>query len=78
MQHTLPDSLIYIESENKIITLNENPTLLFTGSPNGGYTKTTDISWSEKTGILFKIIDPLYNGETYSTDIKWLLTSTPQ
>lgn len=78
MQHTLPDSLIYIDSENKIITLNETPTLLFTGSPNEGYTKTTDISWSEKTGILFKIIDPLYNGETYSTDIKWLLTSTLQ
>lgn len=78
MQHTLPDSLIYIDSENKIITLNENPTLLFTGSPNEGYTKTTDISWSEKTGILFKIIDPLYNGETYSTDIKWLITSTLQ
>ena len=66
------------DSANKIITLNETPTLLFTGSSNEGYTKTTDISWSEKTGILFKIIDPLYNGETYSTDIKWLLTSTIQ
>ena len=38
--------------------------------------KTTNISWKENTGILFKVLSPLYNGETYSTLINWILTDT--
>lgn len=75
-KHLLKDSLIFIDADNKISTLGTTPTLIYSGSPNGGNTKTTNISWAENVGILFKVIDPLYNGETYSTSINWILTGT--
>lgn len=74
-EHTLPESLIFVNENSNILTLSNSPTLVFTGTPNEGITKTTDISWEEDKGILFKIIEPLYNGETYSTLINWILTS---
>lgn len=74
-KHTLPDSLIYVDSDNKIITLGTSPTLIFSGTENEGITKTTLIEWSEGTGILFKVIAPLYNGESYSTLIHWVLSN---
>ena len=73
-KHTLPDSLIYIDNNNQIITLGNSPTLIFSGTENGGITKTTSIEWKENTSILFKVIDPLYNGESYSTLINWVLS----
>ena len=75
-KHLLKDSLIFIDADNKISTLGTTPTLIYSGSPNGGNTKTTNISWAENVGILFKVLDPLYNGETYSTSINWILTGT--
>ena len=74
-KYSLPDSLIYIDINNKIITLNNSPTLIFSGAENGGITKITDIEWKENTGILFKVISPLYNGESYSTLINWILSN---
>lgn len=74
--HTLPDSLIYVDDNSNILTLSDSPILIFTGSSNDGITKTTNISWKENTGILFKVLLPLYNGETYSTLINWILTDT--
>ena len=73
--HTLPDSLVFIDDNQKITLLSKEPTLIYSGSPNEGTTKTTSISWSADTGILFKINEPLYNGETYSTLINWILSS---
>ncbi len=75
-KHLLKDSLIFIDADNQISTLGTTPTLIYSGSPNDGNTKTTNISWAENVGILFKVIDPLYNGETYSTSINWILTGT--
>ena len=74
-EHSLPESLIFIDANNEIKTLSNTPTLVYSGAPNEGNTKITNISWNETTGILFKIIEPLYNGETYSTLIHWTLTS---
>ena len=73
-KHTLPDSLIYVDDNNQIITLGNSPTLIYSGTENEGTTKTTPIEWKEKTGILFKVIEPLYNGESYSTLINWVLS----
>ena len=73
-KHTLPGSLVYIDSSNVLNTLSQVPTLIFSGTANDGTTKTTEISWNENDGILFKIIEPLYNGETYSSKINWILT----
>lgn len=73
-EHTLPESLIFVDANNEIKTLSNTPTLIYSGTPNESITKTTNISWSENTGILFKILEPLYNGETYSTLIHCTLT----
>ena len=74
-EHSLPESLVFVDANNEIKTLSNTPTLVYSGTPNDGNTKTTNILWNENTGILFKILEPLYNGETYSTLIHWTLTS---
>ena len=74
-KHALPNSLIFVDDSKNIVTLNNNPTLIYTGTGNEGITKTTDITWNETTGILFEVINPLYNGESYSTLVKWILTN---
>lgn len=74
-KHSLLNSLIFVDEFNNIVTLSNNPTLIYTGTGNDGNTKITNITWNEITGILFKVIDPLYNGESYSTLIKWVLTT---
>lgn len=74
-KHELPNSLIFVDDSKNIVTLSNNPTLIYTGTGNEGITKTTDITWNETTGILFEVINPLYNGESYSTLVKWILTN---
>ena len=74
-KYSLPDSLIYVDKNNKITTLGNSPTLIFSGTENEGVTKTTDIEWKENSGILSKVISPLYNGESYSTLINWILSN---
>ena len=74
-KHDLPESLIYVDNNNKINTLNSSPILISSGTGNDGVTKSTDIEWKENTGILFQVIAPLYNGESYSTLINWVLTT---
>ena len=73
-KHTLPDSLVFIDDSNNIITLSNTPTLIYTGTGNDGNIKVTDIEWSKTSGILFKVINPIYNGESYSTLVNWILT----
>ena len=74
-KHALPNSLIFVDDSKNIVTLSNKPTLIYTGTGNEGITKTTDITWNETTGILFEVINPLYNGESYSTSVKWILTN---
>lgn len=74
-KHSLLDSLVFVDDNKEIHTLGTNPTLIYTGTGNDGNTKNTNIKWDETTGILFKVIDPLYNGESYSTLVKWILTN---
>ena len=74
-EHTLTDSLIFVDKNNEIKTLEKTPTLMYTGTKNDGDTKTTTILWEENKGILFKVIEPLYNGKTYKTTINWILTN---
>ena len=72
-KYSLPNSLIFMEADGNIHTLGKEPTLVYTGVGNEGMAKTTIINWSQKQGILFKVIEPLYNGETYSAEIHWML-----
>ena len=74
-KHTLDNSLILVTDSNEIKTLGKNPTLIYSGTENEGNTKTTEITWNKTTGRLLQVINPLYNGETYTTSINWILTS---
>ena len=74
-KYVLPNSLIFVTDTNEVKTLGNTPTLIYTGTGNEGNTKTTNIEWSRATGILFQVIEPLHNKETYKTSIKWILTS---
>ena len=74
-KYILNDSLILVTDTGELKTLSENPTLLYSGTENGGNTKTTKIEWTKNTGILFQVINPLHNNEIYTTSIKWILTS---
>lgn len=73
-KHSLPNALIFIGEDNTIQQLSQNLTLVYTGTPNGGNPKTTNITWEQAKGILFQVKQPLYNGETYSTSIHWKLS----
>ena len=74
-KYSLPNSLIFIDNDGNMHTLSKQPTLVYTGEGNDGLTKTTNITWSQKQGILFKVIKPLYNGETYSAEIQWKVSA---
>ena len=74
-KYSLPNSLVFIDSDGNIHTLSKDPSLEYTGEENDGLTKTTNITWSQKQGVLFKVIEPLYNGETYSAEINWRLSA---
>ena len=74
-KYVLPNSLIFVTDTNEVKTLGNTPTLIYAGTGNEGNTKTTNIEWNKTTGILFQVIEPLHNEETYKTSIKWILTS---
>lgn len=63
-----------MSESGEIKTLNDIPTLVYTGTSSGGTSKTTDIKCNKTDGILFQVIDALYNGETYTTPINWIFT----
>lgn len=68
------NEFIFVSESGEIKTLNDIPTLVYTGTSSGGTSKTTDIKCNKTDGILFQVIDALYNGETYTTPISWILT----
>lgn len=73
-KYTLKDSLIFVDETGEIKTLSDTPTLVYTGVSTGGTAKTTNIIWNKSDGILFQVIEALYNGETYTAQINWILT----
>lgn len=73
--YTLPNALVFINSDNDMIVLSSTPTLIYTGESNNGTIKITKISWNTNKGILFHPTqEPLQNGETYSTTIIWSIS----
>lgn len=53
-------------------SLNEVPTLVFTGQNNGGNTLVTDVTWSREKGILLNLVDSFLEvNEEYSTKVIW-------
>lgn len=69
--YTLPDAVILIDdSGGATITLRTTPTAVYTGGPDE---VTTEITWASDEGILLRITEPLFNRETYSTQMNWEL-----
>lgn len=66
------NEFIFVSESGEIKTLSDIPTLVYTGTSSGGTSKTTDIKYNKTDGILFQVI--VYNGETYTTPINWILT----
>lgn len=66
------NEFIFVSESGEIKTLSDIPTLVYTGTSSGGTSKTTDIKCNKTDGILFQVI--VYNGETYTTPINWILT----
>lgn len=66
------NEFIFVSESGEIKTLNDIPTLVYTGTSSGGTSKTTDIKCNKTDGILFQVI--VYNGETYTTPINWIFT----
>ena len=66
------NEFIFVSESGEIKMLSDIPTLVYTGTSSGGTSKTTDIKCNKTDGILFQVI--VYNGETYTTPINWILT----
>ena len=69
----LKDSLVYVDDLGNINVLSSIPTLIYNGTSNNGQIKTTDVHWSEQTGILLQIKDYLENNVEYEAEITWIL-----
>lgn len=72
--YILPNSLVYIDENNKITPLSTEKVLVYTGKANNGTSSTTTITWDYNKGIILKINDvPLENKEEYTATITWIL-----
>ncbi len=69
----LKDSLVYVYDLGNINVLSSISTLIYNGTSNNGQIKTTDVHWSEQTGILLQIKDYLENNVEYEAEITWIL-----
>lgn len=71
---TLPDALVFKKLDDEIITLNETPTLVFTGTNNNGDAQRTLITWSEEKGPLLDLTnDGLEANEEYFAEVTFIL-----
>lgn len=72
-KHQLTEALVFVNDDN-VFTLSETPTLIYSGTDNGGSIKLTNVSWDDDKGILLRLgREPLFNGEEYYTQIIWTL-----
>ena len=67
----LKNALIFLDENKNLINLSENPTLVYTGSNNGGNVETIVVKWDEQNGILLNVKEPLINNLEYKTTLIW-------
>ena len=53
--YTLNDALVFKKLNNEIITLNETPQLVFSGTSTSGLAELTKITWSTDKGPLLNL-----------------------
>ncbi len=69
---TLNNAFIFKKFDNDIVILNDTPTLIYTGTDNGGTSLLHNITWSTDNGMLLKLDNcALEINEEYSTNIIW-------
>lgn len=68
----LNNALIFKKFDNTSVILNEVPSLVLTGTDNGGSAEAYDITWSKNQGLLLNLDnDFLEVNEEYNTKVIW-------
>lgn len=67
----LEKSLVFKDNDGTLITLTNQPTLVYTGENNDGNIKVTEVLWKADEGILLRIIDYIENNTQYDAVITW-------
>ena len=68
---TLKDALVYVNEVGDIKSLSTTPVLVYTGTPNEGVIKVTNVTWKDNEGILLNVTEPLINNLEYTATITW-------
>lgn len=68
---TLPNSLVFLDTDNKINVLSSTKTLIYQGEDNKGDTKVIEIVFQEDEGILLRVLETLLANTEYKTKINW-------
>ena len=68
----LENALVFKKFNNEVITLNSNPTLVYTGENNGGIVSFKELNWSTEKGPLLDLTnDALEVNEEYFSTINF-------
>lgn len=63
--------MVFKDNDGTLITLTNQPTLVYTGENNDGNIKVTEVLWKADEGILLRIIDYIENNTQYDAVITW-------
>lgn len=63
--------MVFKDNDGTLITLTNQPTLVYTGENNDGNIKVTEVLWKVDEGILLRIIDYIENNTQYDAVITW-------
>ena len=68
----LTNAIVFKDFNDNVLTLGEDPTLVFTGNANNGNPEVYNLTWSVEKGLLLNLEDnPLFVNEEYTTSIVW-------
>lgn len=67
----LPNSLVFLDTDNNLNILSSTKTLIYQGEDNKGDTKVTEVVFQEDEGILLQILETLIANSEYKTKINW-------
>lgn len=70
---SLPNSIVFLDSDNSVNVLSTDKTLVYTGKNNDGSTLETDVTFLAEEGILAQIEDKIDIDKIYTATITWTL-----
>lgn len=63
----LTNAIVFKDFNDNVLTLGEDPTLVFTGNENNGSPEVYNLTWSVEKGLLLNLEDnPLFVNEEYT------------